>query len=183
MDGPWQSGPIGKGDTVNKVTWVAVAMLSVAGVNGPTCGADERLPPPDKLPAATAKSSGKAQQLRELTAPDPAPGATVGGPAPGNCGGCAGGKGTCWQNCKGWFFFHPCKLTCCGQYDRFAPYTPHLYTYFLHPPCVEGCGQTCQKGDCGVLYQRCGFCASGLRNFGQTTGLGFGLVDGPGRMK
>ena len=95
---------------------------------------------------------------------------------------CTGERGSCCEQFKAWIGYRPCQKTCCGcgQHERA---TPPLYTYFLNPGCKEGCGPHCCDQGCGHLNQRCGFCASGPRMLGMTTGHGFGLAGGVGVMK
>jgi hypothetical protein len=75
----------------------------------------------------------------------------------------------------GFLFYLPRKTECCAYCYR-MPYTPPLYTYFLTPPCIEGCGVTaCGPGGCDGYVSKCGFCTPGHRMFGLFTGHGFGF--------
>lgn len=93
------------------------------------------------------------------------------------------GHKSCLEKIKDWVCYRPRKCTKCGEFTRFSPPQPPLYTYFQDHPCHEGCGQKYVKEGSGGLGERYGFCASGHRMFALETGHGFGLVDGPGRMK
>jgi hypothetical protein len=142
--------------------WLVLAVLT-AGPLGIARAGSEVQAPPRTTPLDSADT--KVDKPRDLPPPEPVAGASLAAPCADAAHGCNAGchEGSCWQRLKDWACYRPCKLACCGEYDRYAPPTPPLYTYFLYPPCVVARDAPCVKDGCCAPEQGCGHCGCAAR--------------------